>query len=811
MSDTSLLYSIFAIDKASPTLSKLGGTWTKLALGVAGAAVVVGAKTTMMAANFQSQMNRLVTSAGETKGNLTMVGNGVLAMAGQVGDSSTQLTSALYTIESGGQHGAAGLIVLKAAAQGAKTENADLATVADAVTSVLQDYHLKASDAATVTSKLVAGVGAGKTTFQELAGSLHSVLPIASSAHISLGDIVGSLASMTVHGMSADQASQNLADTINHMVKPTQVQTKELGQLGIQSQDLAGMLGTKGISGTLQYLSQTILSKMGPSGKVLLGTFTQSSQAAANVKTMVASMPKPMQDLANQFIQGKITAGGWRASLKDLTPEQANQMQQFATLQKRATGFTSALAQGSPAAQTYQAALAAATGDATGLNTALMLTGENTAYTTNAVKTVTKATAEAGNNVRGWKDVQATFNQKLAEAKGTVEALGIKIGTALLPKVQGILGVTMSVVGWFTKHKSVSLDLAKAIGILAAGLLIYKGYLLGAAAVEKIGTGYLVAKKAVLGAIKGATIAYNAVQTLLNASLWTWIGVQAIDFAGWVRKTAVVVADTVVMYAQLAAVEAVSLATKVWAAAQWLINVAMDANPVGLIILGIAALVAIILYLWFHSKGFRTFFIGLWNDIWGWLKKVGAWFAGPFAGFFVDTYRKIKNGIVEAVLWLHTKIDDFVGFFKSLPGRISAASTRLWDGLKNSFKGAINWVIGAWNSLHFTMPAINTHIPGVGTVGGFTLRVPQLPKMATGGDITRAGMAWVGEKGPEPVYLPAGARVLPHSATAPGGRQRIEIVLSGDTPAIRALLAMLAAEIRGSFNGDVDLALAGNR
>lgn len=36
------------------------------------------------------------------------------------------------------------------------------------------------------------------------------------------------------------------------------------------------------------------------------------------------------------------------------------------------------------------------------------------------------------------------------------------------------------------------------------------------------------------------------------------------------------------------------IATKIWAAAQWILNIAMDANPIGLIIIAIAALVAII-------------------------------------------------------------------------------------------------------------------------------------------------------------------------------------------------------------------------
>src|SRR3546814_18759321 len=50
---------------------------------------------------------------------------------------------------------------------------------------------------------------------------------------------------------------------------------------------------------------------------------------------------------------------------------------------------------------------------------------------------------------------------------------------------------------------------------------------------------------------------------------------------------------------------AVRIATWAWAAAQWLLNAAMAANPVGLVILAIAALVAIVIVAYQKSETFR--------------------------------------------------------------------------------------------------------------------------------------------------------------------------------------------------------------
>lgn len=51
-----------------------------------------------------------------------------------------------------------------------------------------------------------------------------------------------------------------------------------------------------------------------------------------------------------------------------------------------------------------------------------------------------------------------------------------------------------------------------------------------------------------------------------------------------------------------------SLATSAWTAAQWLLNVALTANPVGLVVAGIVALIAVISYLILKIDG--------WGDLW---------------------------------------------------------------------------------------------------------------------------------------------------------------------------------------------------
>lgn len=442
---------------AADGLSKAGGLVSQAMfgakLGIAAAAV----ESVKMAGDFQSATERLALSAGEDQKNIDMVRQGMLTMAGQVGYSADQLATAMYKIESGGQHGADGLKVLQAAAEGAKTENADLTTVADALTSAMTDYHLPASQAADVTSKLVAATSQGKMTFQELAGSLAAVLPVASANHVALNDILGDEASMTMHGMSAEQATQNLADAIRHMAAPTQAQAKELAALGMNATEVSKDLGEKGLSGTINDISNRIQSQMGPDGMVVV-----------NLTNALKGMAPPVQELGQKVLDGSMSMKEFTASAKAMGVINDKQVTSFAALAGSMHGIGTEAKSGAQIYQTYSGALRQAMGDATGMNVALMIGGENASNTARAISAVSGATAEAGGHVKGWSEIQQTFNQQWAEFKDGLGAAAIQIGTALLPAVGALLSVLGTVFKILADHPVLIVGLAAVIATALA-------------------------------------------------------------------------------------------------------------------------------------------------------------------------------------------------------------------------------------------------------------------------------------------------------------------------------------------------------
>lgn len=147
------------------------------------------------------------------------------------------------------------------------------------------------------------------------------------------------------------------------------------------------------------------------------------------------------------------------------------------------------------------------------------------------------------------------------------------------------------------------------------------------------------------------------------------------------------------------------------------LNAVMLANPIGLIIAAVAALVAVFVYLWKHCEGFRNFWIGLWEGIknavvgaWNFLKKtfttiinfvknnwkqILLFLINPFAGAFSYLYkhstkfRNFINGIVNSI----------VNFVKSIPSRLASVPKRMLNiglniakGIGRGITNGVQWI-----------------------------------------------------------------------------------------------------------------------
>lgn len=96
-------------------------------------------------------------------------------------------------------------------------------------------------------------------------------------------------------------------------------------------------------------------------------------------------------------------------------------------------------------------------------------------------------------------------------------------------------------------------------------------------------------------------------------------------------------AQTIALWGLVGVMKVVTAVTKVWQGVQWLLNIAMNANPIGLVITAIAALVAGVVYCWNKFAGFRAFLLTMWSVI----KGLG----GIIKDYLIDRFKTFLSGI----------------------------------------------------------------------------------------------------------------------------------------------------------------------
>lgn len=268
--------------------------------------------------------------------------------------------------------------------------------------------------------------------------------------------------------------------------------------------------------------------------------------------------------------------------------------------------------------------------------------------------------------------MQDNLNGQLTQLKSALEGVAIEIGNILIPVVKNLVDNHIKpAVDWFAQLDENTKKNIVVVGGLAAAigpLLIVMGTLF-----KSIGL--------IIGGIK-STI-------LVTTSLVKWV--KTLNFA-WVTKTASVVASTASLIANKVATIATTVATKAMTAAQWLLNAALTANPIGIVIALFAALAAGIVYLWNTNEGFRNALISAWDGIKSAAKSLGEMISNVWKGIN-DTIKNSINGII----------------------------------------GRINKFINGINGIRITVPSVD--IPLIGEVGGFSIGLPQIPnipQLATG-------------------------------------------------------------------------------
>lgn len=240
-----------------------------------------------------------------------------------------------------------------------------------------------------------------------------------------------------------------------------------------------------------------------------------------------------------------------------------------------------------------------------------------TIFTTEGLNAFNKMTAISADTVAGFKDgLDNAFGAAASQA--SVQIDNLEGGLTLLD----------------SKFDGLKLQLYEGIKpALEAGINALNGLADGLSWVIKHGDIVLP----ILGALAAGVAAYVAYTTAVNVMKNGWM--------------------------------ALTIVQKGAAVAQAALNAVMLINPIGLIVAGIAALIAGLVLLWNNCEGFRDFIGGMFESI------------GQFVGFLGEQISDFFNGIVEWLTNLPENISAFINtvitFFMELPANLQAFFTSI--------------------------------------------------------------------------------------------------------------------------------------
>ena len=319
------------------------------------------------------------------------------------------------------------------------------------------------------------------------------------------------------------------------------------------------------------------------------------------------------------------------------------------------------------------------------------------------LRKVGDATQYAGSMEKEFEARSATTANSLQLLMNTIMKLGVTIGSVLLPPLAEMAHSVAQVIGkitsWMEKHEGLTKILIYATSAMLALKIAIAvvGFVIGSVLVKLAHFYVWMVKNNV--ATKIATVSTKA-WALAQKGLNVVLGL-----SGKLLSVGKLIAYNV-------ATKAVALGTKLWTAAQWLLNAALSANPIGLLIIAIAGLVAGFLLLYKKSETVRNIVSRLW-DVIGIGPRVVAAAIGKVRDF-AAVLGKIKIPNIFGAMW-----GGITGMAKTAAGKIGS----IFGGFKMPNLSLMPKIV--WNIAEFPFEAISAVMDKISGIVG-KIRLPDI-------------------------------------------------------------------------------------
>ena len=205
-------------------------------------------------------------------------------------------------------------------------------------------------------------------------------------------------------------------------------------------------------------------------------------------------------------------------------------------------------------------------------------------------------------------------------------------------------------------------------------------------------------------AVMGMVIAYKAARAIY----YSVVAAKAAYVLATNSETLASARSTIASGIHKAAMLGGTIATYAAAAAQWALNAAMTANPIGLVIIAVVALIAAFVWLGTHFQAVSEFCTSMWESP---TAAIIAFMMGPI------------GWLIYAAMGLIANWDQVKAWFTLLWEDPKAALSQFYDWVMSKLGGLFDWISEKWEWVRsiFSKP-IQARVEGSATANGQSIQ-----------------------------------------------------------------------------------------
>lgn len=205
-------------EKSSDAISTLDAVLASAGISAALTGIESAFEECVKAADeYETALAKVSTIADTSQKSMSEIKSEISALSSETGQSVTDISEAAYQAISASVDTADAVDFVNKANMLAVGGFTDVTSAVDVLTTAINAYGLESSEASRISDMLVQTQNLGKTTVNELAQSLGTVIPIASAYNVNMENISAAYAELTKNGIDTANAGTYIRATLNEL------------------------------------------------------------------------------------------------------------------------------------------------------------------------------------------------------------------------------------------------------------------------------------------------------------------------------------------------------------------------------------------------------------------------------------------------------------------------------------------------------------------------------------------------------------------------------------------------------------------